>query len=644
MERKIHILILALIGCVCLVGNLSAQSTKEEWRQKIQDEPNDTIKCYLYSEAADYFSGDDLDVSLEFSKEGLQYSQEKGILGGMAANEASISWTYDIFQKYDSAIVHIQKSKKIYEELQDSIAIADCMTYEGALYFFSLKLDRATEAYLESIEFLKLIDYPAGLSNVYVNLAIIYRQRGKYEDAIRIYEEAVELAADAKTYKSQANGWHNMGLVYMDMKKYEIAEECFLTAIHITDSVQDYQESLLTKIALGENELKIRDYEGARKTLLEALDSLPNYPNLKKYSIAYTQILMSDLNFSEGDFEEARKWAQLSLETAEKTEKSEAVIRALERVSELDRLSGDFEQAYLGQRKISKTKDLIMKQENEKYVHELLEEYESEKKDVELRLQAIQLEQEQKDKRTLLYLLAGIGLLGIVVLYFLYERVKTGKQLEKQNLLIEKSLKEKSLLLKEIHHRVKNNLQVISSLLSIQSRHITDEKALAAVTESQQRVRSMALIHQNLYQEDDLTGINMGDYITRLSKNLFSSYKVSESRIKLETAVENLRLDIDTTIPIGLILNELISNALKYAFPEGREGILKVAMKIENEILYLIVEDDGVGIPETKDLTKEASFGMKMVKTLSMKLKANMDVESKNGTKVILSINKYVVR
>jgi PAS domain S-box-containing protein len=195
------------------------------------------------------------------------------------------------------------------------------------------------------------------------------------------------------------------------------------------------------------------------------------------------------------------------------------------------------------------------------------------------------------------------------------------------------SLKEKEVLLKEIHHRVKNNLQVISSLLNLQSGYVRDREALQMFKESQNRVRSMALIHEKLYQSKDLASIDIAGYIRDLTTSLFRSYEASAAAIRVNTDVHDVFLDINTAIPCGLIINELVSNALKHAFPGGRAGELKIAMQRTNEDkIELIVSDNGMGFPKDVDFRNTESLGMQLVITLTEQLAGSIELDRSEGT------------
>jgi two-component sensor histidine kinase/PAS domain-containing protein len=204
------------------------------------------------------------------------------------------------------------------------------------------------------------------------------------------------------------------------------------------------------------------------------------------------------------------------------------------------------------------------------------------------------------------------------------------KQAEEQ---IKASLREKEVLLREIHHRVKNNMQVMSSLINLQARHISNPEAIDILKESQSRIRSMALVHEKLYQSKDLAKINIYDYLSSLAIHLFNSYKIDPNLIHLNLNVDNVFLDIHSATPCGLIVNELISNSLKHAFPEGRKGEINIELHpLEDRKLELIVKDNGVGFPEGLDFRQTESLGMQLVDMLVHQLEGTIELLKDGGT------------
>jgi PAS domain S-box-containing protein len=196
---------------------------------------------------------------------------------------------------------------------------------------------------------------------------------------------------------------------------------------------------------------------------------------------------------------------------------------------------------------------------------------------------------------------------------------------------IRASLNEKEVMLKEIHHRVKNNLQVVSSLLNLQSGYPRVETVKDLFVESQNRVSSMALIHEKLYQSDDLANIDFSEYIESLAQNLFHSYSAKPDQVTLTTDVK-ARLDIDHAIPCGLIVNELLSNSLKHAFPAGRKGKIHLTFRASGAEFKLQFHDDGIGLPLDLDVQKTETLGLQLVTTLAHQLRGTVRISSKLGT------------
>lgn len=201
---------------------------------------------------------------------------------------------------------------------------------------------------------------------------------------------------------------------------------------------------------------------------------------------------------------------------------------------------------------------------------------------------------------------------------------------------IMQSLKEKEVLLKEVHHRVKNNMQVISSILNLQSSYVKDEYALNLLKECQNRIKTMAFIHESLYQTKNFESVNFSEYVTVLTKNLVHSYSLNSQKIKLILTLDNLFLNLDTSIPCGLIINEIVSNSLKYAFSDNRDGIIFVNLKTNNNKVSIEVGDNGVGIPETLDIKSTQTLGLQLVDTLIEQIGGTLKLDKTKGTKFII--------
>jgi len=211
---------------------------------------------------------------------------------------------------------------------------------------------------------------------------------------------------------------------------------------------------------------------------------------------------------------------------------------------------------------------------------------------------------------------------------------KVRQERKKAQEQIKASLREKEVLLKEIHHRVKNNLQIISSLLNLQADYLKDPEAIEVFRDSQNRIQSMAIVHEKLYQSEDLATINLSEYIQDLVSNLSYSYEVNLEAIAVKIKVEEVLLDIDTAIPCGLIINELVSNSLKYAFPKHQSGEICIELKsLIGKQMKLTVSDNGIGLPENFDFNKTDSLGLQLVDALTTQLKGTIEIDRDRGTK-----------
>lgn len=202
------------------------------------------------------------------------------------------------------------------------------------------------------------------------------------------------------------------------------------------------------------------------------------------------------------------------------------------------------------------------------------------------------------------------------------------------------SLEEKELLLRELHHRVKNNMQIISSLLSLQTQHIKDERDLKIFESSQNRVKTMSLIHEELYSSQDFSHINLSDYIQTLTKELLTSHIEDPGRVKLTVNIENVKMELETAIPLGLLVNEIVANSVNHAFPNDQKGEIIVELKRDGDGFILKMSDDGIGIPENIDFKKAETLGFQLINSLVNQLDGQIEMQPTKGTTFIVKFKE----
>ncbi|MGB5499956.1 MAG: sensor histidine kinase, partial [Maribacter sp.] len=259
-------------------------------------------------------------------------------------------------------------------------------------------------------------------------------------------------------------------------------------------------------------------------------------------------------------------------------------------------------------------------------------EFDVAQKETTIQLQEAQINR-QRTRQTLIIIVVLLLALYLVLLY------KAVQNNIKQNKLLEKKNNENEFLLKEIHHRVKNNLEIVSSLLALQSAEINDPKIVDAMQKSKHRIQSMSMIHQKLYQQKSLSTIEMKSYFEELANYVINVFDAG-NRVEVYLEMNGLELDVDTAIPIGLIVNELVTNSLKYAFPNNQKGIIKIGLRKEGSQLFLKVSDNGIG-KNDKEESIGTGFGTKLIQLLTRQLEGKMNLDIENGTMVSFEFQHF---
>jgi two-component sensor histidine kinase len=317
----------------------------------------------------------------------------------------------------------------------------------------------------------------------------------------------------------------------------------------------------------------------------------------------------------------------------------------------LDSAQGNYRGAFNHLLQNKKINDSIFNATKARQLQQLEIEYETAKKqdsiklknlDISLLTQKNNLQQANLKQASLIknVTIAGI-VLAIIIIALLYRQYrhkqKSNTVITQKNEQLQHFLTEKEWLLKEIHHRVKNNLQIVMSLLNSQSAYIDNEPALTAIHDSQHRVHAMSLIHQKLYGTDNVSTIDMQSYIRELASYLRDSFDTGQ-RIRFEFDIAPLELDVSQSVPLGLILNEAITNSIKYAFPDKRDGV--IAISLSNTALHhylLRISDNGVGMPSPTGSKKKGSLGMSLMAGLAQDLEGDLAVDNSNGTTIKIS-------
>lgn len=471
------------------------------------------------------------------------------------------------------------------------------------------------------------------------SIGILYKSMDDYEMAILYYNEAYNLLLELGNSTSAGVVMGNIGELYLSNDKLDESLKALEQSLELKQigGMPDWSVAL-TQFNIGRANKMKGNLDTALVKFNEAIGVFEKEHYLDGLMEAYIERGL--LFFESGEFAASERDCQDGLRLAMDQSNANSLSRACECLYRVNKQAGNIATALDYYEQHNVLKDSLFNAENVKQLTQLEMQFNF---DRERELQVLEANARQAEyQRVTRLLIIGtlVSLLIAFLLYYLFRlRKRANLILAQKNAQISKALGEKEVLLKEIHHRVKNNLQVISSLLSLQSRQLANPQAREAIQSGRNRVKSMALIHQNLYQDEDLVGVDTVEYIDKLTNNLVNSYKVFEKDIEIKTYVDSMKLDVDTLIPIGLILNELISNALKYAFNGVDDGVLEIHLLNQDNSIHLKVSDNGGGLPKNFAIENSKSLGYRLIKAFSEKLSAALTIEhSPAGTVISMNI------
>jgi len=479
----------------------------------------------------------------------------------------------------------------------------------------------------------------------------IYSRLGFHREALNDYILEVKKTIREDDFFGQAEYYNNVGnYLRLDnsaptaLTRYKKAKgfiDVFLNDISTTKTEKEILNGNLLKGIIegniGRSYLLLKQYEEAVPWLETGINNIKTY-NKGKYSkeIVENTLDIADCYLQLGQYRTAKKFlsSELNIATAEDEMKHNRLLAAY-----YDRV-GDYKNATRFHKRNIRIQDSIQANEvslKKQQIASLVEQdLANSKKTVDEQkevLERTRTEIQAKDEQiNLVFISLIFTLLGFAGLVYAYlKSIKNQRLIAEQKHFIENSLVEKDSLLKEIHHRVKNNLQMVSSLLSLQTKNTRSKDAIDALEEGKSRVKAMALIHQKLYQNDDLSVIEMQSYIESLINSVQSVYKKGGHNINVTIDAEGTELDIDRAIPFGLILNELVSNSFKYAFPEDDEnGKIYIHLRKNGELGYFEYTDNGVGLPEDTDERTNSSMGIRLMNRLVNQLQSTLNIDKTN--------------
>ena len=564
------------------------------------------------------------------------------------------------------AMKFTQKGLKLTRSKGDCLWEGRFQITEGAILLRMEKLDSAEYV----LEIAKMKVLATDLPHLITQLGYVYERRGQLDKAADYAFEALHIGENLKDNRAIAMAYSDLSNLFWKQSKFDIGLDYGLKSVALFEErgIKDLDYDF-TLYLVGNNYLALKEHRKALKYFEDAVKIGEQYGFFNNLSDVYISLI--DLYAYLGEFKKAERAAKNALKFAELLTNSFMEMRSWLSIGKLYNIEGkyklainslnaciriatedfgddfylsvaykalgkayaessQYEKAYQAFKKYDTYKSEVFTAESNHRIARLHEELEVAKKESTIVLQKGQIKRQQARQIGVIIITILLFLLLLLSYLFLKKNIKINDLLRKQN-------DEKAFLLKEIHHRVKNNLEMISSLLALQSSQIKDSNVLNAIEASQHRVHSMGMIHQKLYAGDSFRCIEMENYFVHLADYIIDVFGM-QKQVTIAVNMDSLELDVDTAISIGLIVNELLTNALKYAFPNQRKGKINIILREVNNVLELGVSDNGIGNKSNAEAVG-TGFGTKLIELLTKQLNGKIVMSTIQGTAVNIKFN-----
>ncbi|MCD4817611.1 MAG: tetratricopeptide repeat protein [Candidatus Cloacimonetes bacterium] len=523
------------------------------------------------------------DKALEFYKKALELYEIIDDKKGLIKSLENIGLVYRKLGSYDNALFYYLKAGKICENIVDKKEIAESYICIGSTYFFLNNEDKALVFFQKSLEIMQAINDKKGISRSLNNIGVIFKHQKKYDKALEYYTKSLKVFEEIDDKRLNGISLSNIGNLHELLKHYDNAIEFQFKALKIFQEIKDKWEIARVSTNIARHFTKAKN------------------------------------------FEKALSYLEQSLKLAKEIKSKELIKDNYEIFISLFSVQNKYEKVLEYYELCSEIKDSIYNEESSNKIAEMQTKYETEKKEREaeiFRLKNVELE-EKVLIRTEELRKSNLLLLDEVV-----ERKKAEEQ-------VKKDLEEKKILLQELFHRTKNNMQIISSMLKMQSQYSENEFVHSAFKTITNRIKAMSLVQQKLFQSKELSLINLKEYIEDILTQLRNSYIIKSKNISLKLDLKKVLVLIDSAVPLGLVLNELITNVYKYAFPDNRKGKIIIRLyKEETGTINIHLEDNGVGFPLDFEPEKVESIGFQTIFSLvKYQLHGEVNWTKQNGIK-----------
>ncbi|WP_438426498.1 tetratricopeptide repeat-containing sensor histidine kinase [Aquimarina macrocephali] len=601
-------------------------------------------KIETYKQLVNIYGKTEIEKALEYAKQGLElvkddYTKDTGFFYLRMGN------FYNAKSEHEKALFCNKKLLEIAKKLEYELGVAKSYQNIGVTYVKMGDYNQTLDYYLKALKIYETLEEENFVVGITGNIGSLYSCRLKDdENGLVYYNKALTLSKKIGNEEFRAHILGAVGEMYMRQKEFAKAKNILKESISIAEKT-NYTEVVISGYNnLSQINIEKKNFNEALEHTKKALQIRLERGSSEDITLAY--LTLGDIYDKLGNTKTAISYYDKALLAALKTKALPQLSRVYQTLHKYSNRKKEYKKSYEYLLKYNAVKDSLFTEEKHKQLREIQAKFdlESKEREVEIltkenKIKVLENENQQTTQIVLIAGLAGLIIVLVTLLYAYKNKQKTNRILAEKNSKISQTLKDREILLKEVHHRVKNNLQIVSSLLSLQHKFSEDKSAAEIFQEIQNKIQAMAIIHEKLYKSNDLSLINLQTYLDGLLTHFKTSYHLSERNITINREIEDINLDMDYLVPCGLIVNEIIANSIKHAFRDNQGGQISIEASRDKDQCILTIKDTGVGFPEDFEIENSRSLGMQLIQGLTQQINGSIHIISNPGAYYTIAFN-----
>ncbi|PKP17617.1 MAG: hypothetical protein CVU05_15225 [Bacteroidetes bacterium HGW-Bacteroidetes-21] len=641
MNRILFLLVVFFLNCYSITeAKCQNQSIVDSLLGKLPYAKTEKAKATIYSKVAEQFYINVPDSALKYCYKGMSCSERINDISDMAYFHTFIGVLFKNITLYDSAIYHFNKSIELNKKDDFEKGVAGSLNNLGQVYRLKGEYDKALNSYYSSLEIFEKFKDTLNIGELHSNIGALLVKIQEYDAAEEHFKISRKQYKLAGVKLQEAWILYDLGNLKMKTGKMDSAEVYILESSKVWkkfNNVRGYNNCMLR---LGEIKMDKKQYDKAAEIFNKAIREFEEVNNLQ--GVSEGLMLLGRVQFLQKKYVSAIENLKKSLDISDFVQSNQLQMDVYLDLSKCYKELNQFDLAFGYMEKFLLLKDSVFSQNKSKLIAEYQTKLNLLNKEVEIQQledstqrQALKNDfilKENSQKQKSIYLLIVSILFVLIMLFLLFKRNKTNIKLNKE---LNVALKEREVLIREVHHRVKNNLQIISSLLNLQSEHVETANPVDMLKVSQSRIEAMSMIHENLYKSSQLSEINFREYVENLCRYIDTSFSLSEKGIHLEHEIDPVHVDLDKMVPCGLIINELITNSVKHAFHDQPDKVIQIKCTALKGNVRIEISDNGSGLPSGFDIKQSKSLGLRLANGLVKQLNSKLLLENDKGMRAV---------